>query len=135
MKGVTNLCAAMALAIAFMGASALQTAAQEKDTDTSGTWEGTWSWSAYSGGFALYLKQEGDTVKGTHDYEGRFIASLNEVPVMGTFKNSRLSLTVPSTAGYVEASVEGNTMTGTYLGPGNKLCNFTVTKVKPVRKK
>lgn len=95
-----------------------------------GTWEGTWTWTTFSGRLVLRLTQNGDEVHGTYDVYGGRQGDQTGVAVKGSFKGDRLILAVPSNPqSSFDVVVKGDEMSGTFRGR-TALNTFTAKRSK-----
>jgi len=95
----------------------------------NGTWDGTWTWSSYSGRIVLHLIEKGEAVEGTYDVYGGRQGDQVGVAVKGTLKGDRLTLSVPSNPqGGFEGTVKGDEMSGTFRGR-TATNNFSARKI------
>jgi hypothetical protein len=124
--------AVLALVAAFTSAPSI---AQEKSQTTqnvvsvTGTWEGELVYQVWSSRIILQLNQDGEKVEGSYALPQSSLRTT--AAVVGTLKGNQLSLTIPSIAfGWINATVDGNTMTGTYVGKTGRHNNLTATRVK-----
>jgi hypothetical protein len=117
------------LAVVAFGAAFLLGADAQEKQDVSGSWTGTWSRGTASGPVEMTLKQDGEAVSGTITSR-KVNPPLLDAPIMGTFTGNKLSLKVPSTGGWIEATVDGKAMSGKTAGAARVIVDFTATRDK-----
>lgn len=101
---------------------------QPGEISVAGTWEGTLRTLYGDGKITLRLKQEGNQVTGAYDWDSGRGRGYN-IPLQGTISGNALNLTFPTVAfGGIEATVNGDTMTGAYHGTSQRVNEFTATR-------
>jgi hypothetical protein len=109
-----------------------------EDQNVAGTWNGTLrvrqGRSFAQDEFTLVLKQDGQAVTGTWShklggYGGRGGKSFEDAPVNGTLAGDKLSLKIGPQR-WLEATVNGDSMTGNTANGSNPAGDLTGTRAK-----